>query len=605
MGKNIKLFGSSGADRSEKKKKTVGRDTASFEAVFTPSAPPPAQGEAEKKPAPKPKKGLSAGKKAIIIIASVLAALCAATAALGFYVSGTETIFPKVSLFGVSVGNMTTQQAQTKLIGLGWDETEGEVSVALPMNRVLSVKAKDVGAYVSSQEAAVAAYNYCHGGNIFQNLITWLKCAAVGAEINVVPNMDEAAVREAVEKEVAALIEGLSASGVEVKDEAVLVVKGASAVTVDEAELTALVTDALRSRSYGEVEYQIQIGEAEPLDVEALYESVHTVAADAVYDPEQGGVVESVIGRDFDKDAAKRLWDAAQYGDTVVIPLEVTEPELTTEALEAMLFRDELSTSTTYFFSSTQNRIGNISLVADILNGLVMEPGDVFSYNGTVGQRTEERGFKSAAAYSGGEVVQEIGGGICQVSSTLYHCSLLANLEIVDRTCHYFPIGYLPPGLDATVSWKVPDFKFKNNRDYPIRIEAEANDEEKALTISIIGTDVDGSYVQMTYASWAIYGFEEYPELATGYKTATYRNVYDKDGNLISRQREDYSQYHYHVEDLDIPSPSPSASPPAVSDQPPAVSDVPPIVSDVPPAVTDTQPETPPDTPPEAISPVE
>lgn len=96
-------------------------------------------------------------------------------------------------------------------------------------------------------------------------------------------------------------------------------------------------------------------------------------------------------------------------------------------------------------------------------------PGETFSYNQVVGQRTKAAGFKEAPAYLNGKVVQEYGGGICQVSSTLYNAVLYANLEITERTNHGFKPSYVKPGLDATVSWGGPDFKFTNNRNYPIK----------------------------------------------------------------------------------------------------------------------------------------
>ena len=197
---------------------------------------------------------------------------------------------------------------------------------------------------------------------------------------------------------------------------------------------------------------------------------------------------------------------------------------------------------------------------ADI-DGIVLAPGEQFSYNDALGERTAERGYKAAGAYSGGQVVQEIGGGICQVSSTLYYAALLANLQIDARTCHYFPVGYLPAGLDATVSWGGPEFKFTNNRNWPIKIVASVDTAKNTVSVHIVGTDEDGSYVQMTYATWLVYGNSEYPETATGYKAATYRNVYDKNGTLLSKEIEAYSEYHYHEEDIVYPTPTPSPTP--------------------------------------------
>ena len=162
--------------------------------------------------------------------------------------------------------------------------------------------------------------------------------------------------------------------------------------------------------------------------------------------------------------------------------------------------------------------------------------------------------------------MQEIGGGICQVSSTLYCAALYANLEITDRTCHYFPVNYLPAGLDATVSWKTPDFKFKNNRDYPVKLVAKVDNSAKSITIEVWGSDVDGSYVELKYSTWKYYD-TKYPSVALGFKATTYRNLFDKDGNLISSTKEATSTYHYHSENIVYPSASvsPSASPSATT----------------------------------------
>ena len=154
--------------------------------------------------------------------------------------------------------------------------------------------------------------------------------------------------------------------------------------------------------------------------------------------------------------------------------------------------------------------------------------------------------------------MQEIGGGICQTSSTLYCAALFANLEITRRDCHMFAVGYVPWGMDATVSWGGPEFKFKNNREFPIKIVAKT--ENRELTIEIWGTDVDGSYVEMTNSVSTVYD-KKYPKVAVGTRAVTYRNVYDKDGNLLSRTKEDVSVYNYHPEDIKWPSPSPSATP--------------------------------------------
>ena len=124
--------------------------------------------------------------------------------------------------------------------------------------------------------------------------------------------------------------------------------------------------------------------------------------------------------------------------------------------------------------SGNYNRSNNLELAAKAINGTVLMPGETFSYNQTVGERTISAGYKAAAAYAGGKVIQDVGGGICQISSTLYNAVLLANLEITDRSNHCFETSYVPAGRDATVNWGTVDFQFKNNRKYPIKIETTA-----------------------------------------------------------------------------------------------------------------------------------
>ena len=187
-------------------------------------------------------------------------------------------------------------------------------------------------------------------------------------------------------------------------------------------------------------------------------------------------------------------------------------------------------------------------------------PGETASYNQIVGQRTKAAGFKEGAAYSNGKVVQEVGGGICQVSSTLYNAVLYANLEIVERYNHGFAPSYVKPGLDATVSWGGPDFKFKNNRDYPIRIRT--NTSGKKVRIYIYGLKTDNDYkvvLDAQYVSSVPFTttYQKDSSLASGQskviqsgsngcKTVTYKYLYDKNGTLVSSECLSRDTYNPH-----------------------------------------------------------
>lgn len=520
--------------------------------------------------APKRKKRGNGGKIAVIVCVCVVALLLAGAAGFGVYVSGSDTIYPKVSVNGTDVGGMTAAEAASALEDAGWGEGEKTVTVELPLEHTLTVNAADVGAELTAQEAADRAFDYCHGGTIIENVMAYVRCLVSGAEVEIKAEVDEAALADIVREEVTQVKSGLMTSGVEIKGETLEVVKGASAVEIDESELMSLVKTALEDMKYGPLDYEVEVNASVELDIDELYNSICCEAKDAYYDKEKKEVVESVTGVDFNKAEAQKLWDAAELGETVEIPLELTEPERTTEYVESRLFADDLGeTVTTSLAGSTQNRITNVQLAAASIDGIILAPGEQFSYNDALGERTTERGYKAAGAYSGGQVVQEVGGGICQVSSTLYYAALLANLQIDVRTCHYFPVGYLPAGLDATVSWGGPEFKFTNNRDWPIKIEASVDTAKNTVSVHIVGTDEDGSYVQMTYATWLVYGNSEYPETATGYKAATYRSVFDKNGNLLSKELEAYSEYHYHEEDIVYPTPTPSPTPEPTPTEPP------------------------------------
>ena len=164
-------------------------------------------------------------------------------------------------------------------------------------------------------------------------------------------------------------------------------------------------------------------------------------------------------------------------------------------------------------------------------------PGETFSYNKVVGARTIEAGYKEAGAYAGGKVVQDVGGGICQISSTIYNTALLANLEIVDRSNHQFLTSYVPVSRDATVSWGGLDFKFKNNRTYPIKIVATA--KAGVITVSVLGVLEKQEYVvtfeteilettdyktTYEYSSSVPVGKEEIKQVGkNGYKCSTYK----------------------------------------------------------------------------------
>ena len=510
------------------------------------------------KPEKKPKRSGGA-KKAVLIIAVVCVLLAAAALGGGYLAGHSDKIHPGMTLGGVSIGDMTAGDAAAALEKAGCDFAGGSVKVTLPGDFEFAVSAEQAGMAMSCAQAAQAAFDYGHSGNAFGDLVCYFKSITGGvSDAEILASASADGVRAAVDKALNDYNEHMG-KGYEVDEEnqTLKMIKGLSTKDIDADKLCQSIVKAFSDGS-GAVKYEAGGENAEAPDFDKLHEEICAEALDAKYDPETQKATESRVGIEFDAKKARELWDKAENGATVKIPLAVTQPKYTQEQLDKMLFADKLGSQTTGYASSNANRAANVELSAKKINGYILAPGETFSYNTVVGKRTAEAGFKSAGAYAGGKVVQEIGGGICQTSSTLYCAALYANLEIVARDEHGFAVSYVPWGMDATVSWGGPEFKFKNNREFPIKIVTKC--ENRQLTIEIWGTDTDGSYVKMDYSAWTVYD-TTYPSVAIGTKAETYRCVYDKDGNLISRNKEANSYYHYHPENIQWPTPSETPAP--------------------------------------------
>ncbi len=532
------------------------------------------------------------GRMALIICLAVVAVILAGAVALMTYVNQIDTIFPNVHVDGLDISGLSLEETAQFLHAQGYDALgDAAVTAELPEGVVLSVRADEVCTETPVSDIALMAYDACKGASSVGDALTYIRCLLGGMELQSESALivDEDAVRARVESAAKELQLALLGSDLRIGEDSITILKGAGEINIDTESLSEKIVQAFRDHNYESFRYDAEIREDTELDIQALYDTVFTEKADAVYTEEH--VIEpETVGISFDTDEAQRLWNAASYGDEVCIPLIFDYPEVTAEQLEELLFRDQLSTMTTPLWGSTSNRINNVEKAAGSINDVILMPGEEFSYNPTLGKRTAENGYLLAGAYSGGQTVQEYGGGICQVSSTLYYCCLYANLEITSRSCHYFPVSYLPAGLDATVSWGGPEYKFVNNRDYPIRIKASVDREANNVTVELWGTDVDGTYVEMTYATWFVYD-QEYEDVAIGYKAQTYRSVFAADGTLISRKGEAQSFYHYHDEDIKWPEESPEPT------EDPTETDVPAAVTDAPVTDAPTDPDAPTDDP--------
>ena len=341
----------------------------------------------------------------------------------------------------------------------------------------------------------------------------------------------------------------------EVGGETVTVTPGTDGQKLDTDALLAAVEEAL---AQGETELQV---ETEPVPGAELS---GTVIRDLVHvEPQPPGVdkdgklTPAIIGRTVDPQEAQKLLDAAAPGESVEIPLALIPPDTTGD--ERLYYKDLLAEVTTNM-DGVATRSFNVARAASFCNGTVIQPGQVFSYIGAIGDPSSRNGYKTSTGYKDGETVPMDGGGVCQVSSSLYYCAVYSNLEIVRRACHAFSTGYIPNGLDATIYYPSLDFKFRNNTGFPIKIVAYCEGGAWGkLTVQFYGSNPDGirvetqRYTQGSTAWTTVYEPDETIPRGTtkvkttpytGYVVDVYRCVYDANGNLISRTFENHSKYN-------------------------------------------------------------
>ncbi|MGM9662596.1 MAG: VanW family protein [Oscillospiraceae bacterium] len=500
------------------------------------------------------------GKTAALILLCLLVLLAAGYGALCAVATTSETIFPRTTLLGNDVSGMTQQEAEEFLAPLLPEAySQNGISVRLDGEEILFASLTDLGFSPSAEQCAELAYAAGRGSSALLSGYEYARSLLLGREVTPALNLNESSVREAVSTIASRVNREPQALACRLSEEDgahVYFTKAQEGVVVDEAALLEDMSVLLEQGSLESVECRYtSLPYDESVTVQSLAEELLGECRNASYDPVTGAIAEATVGVDFDAAEAEALLDAAEPGQEVAVPGTVEFPRVYAEELEQVLFRDLLGSYSTVLTGSA-DRISNVCLAARACNGAVLNSGDIFSFNGRVGKRTEARGYKPAPAYVAGETVDTVGGGICQVSSTLYYACLLANLEITSRTAHRYVSSYIPYGLDATVSWGTIDYKFCNNTDYPIKVVTTTQNGK--ITVYLYGTKTDDSYVVMTSKQLGTTGWEtqyvETDELPsgtqevkqtpyTGRKIQTYRNVYAADGTLLSSTAEAYSDY--------------------------------------------------------------
>ncbi len=444
----------------------------------------------DEKKAAKEKRAAVLKKLKIAAIAVLIVIVCAFIALYSYAIStiSDDKVMKNVYIQGLDVGGLTYEET-VAAINASYLFDEFQITL-LSGEQTFSISAADIGLSALAEETAEKAMNYSKTGNFFTNGFTALKLLFENHVIIPVPKADTALLDEKL-NEFGNIVMGERIQHyIELGDDGMVTIySGQTGYNGDPTAARDAVVEALANEQFTDIQVTFTAAPPDEMTLEAFDALVYKDPINATYEinGNEVTVVPGDTGRYIDKEEAAVLLQNVYEGcEPVKIPFYVSQPDVTTQTLRDKLFADTLATYSTSFGGSTSNRSMNVARAASLINGTVVASGETFSFNDTVGHRTVENGFYTAKEYIDGKSVDGIGGGTCQVSSTLYSAVLYADMNIVERLNHMMTVGYIPLGQDATVADGGVDFKFKNTSDYPIKISATTSGS--TITVSIIGT---------------------------------------------------------------------------------------------------------------------
>ena len=410
-----------------------------------------------------------------------------------FLNSKNENIISGVSIKGIDVSNLSVEEAKETI--------QNYINENLPENINLvhndyqtSIPLSALNVNFDIDSAVEQAYTIGKSGNIFENSFTALKTWMNPTNIEISVTLDEEQLRTALNDISSKLPDTVIESGYYIEGNNLVVTRGSEGNVVNVDQMCTYIKNGISNLTLKNRTLDIATVSKQPseINIEKIYNEIYKQPVDAYYTQNPFAVYPSENGLDFaiSLDEAKDmlLEEKSEY----VIPLKTLYPNVTTNMIGTEAFPDLLSTYSTKYSTRDRDRTTNLQLAASKINGTVLMPGETFSYNQVVGERTIAAGYKEAPIYVSGEVVDGLGGGICQITSTLYNAVLYANLEIVERSNHQFVPSYVTASRDATVVYGSIDFKFKNNRDYPIKLVCSVSGG--IAKFDIYGLRIDNEY---------------------------------------------------------------------------------------------------------------
>lgn len=340
------------------------------------------------------------------------------------------------------------------------------------------------------ESAVEEAYEIGRTQNVVKDLLEYATVINDTVNIDSELQYNDEALDKYIEQIAEQLPDKVQEYSYQIENDKLLINSGKSGVGLNNDELKSMILSNLKDRKYDE-EIKIPTHETLPkdIDLQQIHNEIYIEPQDAYFTENPIAIHEQVVGVNFDVQSAQNVIANNPNMEQYQIDLIFTNPNILVKDLN--IFPDMLSTFSTNYVNNA-NRTTNLILAANKINGVVLMPGETFSFNDVVGERTIAAGYKNAAIFVNGQVEDGLAGGICQVSSTLYDAVIGANLQITERHNHSKLTSYLPGGKDATVVWGRYDFQFTNNREYPIKIEMSI--QNGVATASIYGIKSNEEY---------------------------------------------------------------------------------------------------------------
>ena len=396
-----------------------------------------------------------------------------------------------VKIEGIDVSGLTREQAKEKLESIYSEKKKKDITLKYE-DFETTIAPETLETNYNIEKATNEAILVGKSGNIITNNYGIFFALIGKKNIKIETTINEEQTKQAIEDIQTNLPETIEEPDYYIENDKLIITPGKEGLKILTDKLLTEIKEQQKNINTNQETIEIPAEKAWPskVDIDKIHQDIYKKVQDAYITKDPVEVYPEVIGIDFNIEDAKKILE--ENKEQYEIPLQITNPQVTLSNLGSEAFPEKISAYSTRYDGGDKDRSTNLEIACKKIDEKIVLPGETFSYNKTLGARTTKAGYKTAKVYENGAVVDGIGGGICQISSTLYNAVLKANMQTVERRNHQFITSYVPEGRDATVAYGVTDFKFKNTRKYAIKIKATASNG--VATISIYGIKENPEY---------------------------------------------------------------------------------------------------------------